>query len=102
MAKKNRIIRSRVKENKPLLKIARGMERDTSRDINQLMLRFNNRNDNPGIGTHQTFNDIYELRARNGGRVYYRRIDEDSYEILAYSEKHTQDRVINILREKYS
>ena len=56
---------------------------------------------NPGIGTRFLFNGIFEARARDGARVYFRHGESGIVEILAKSTKHTQDQVIRALQSLY-
>jgi hypothetical protein len=55
---------------------------------------------NPGIGTKSVFGNVFEARARDGARVYFRNTD-DGIEILAKSSKSNQARVIERLRSLY-
>lgn len=55
---------------------------------------------NPGVGTKHLFNGIYEARARDGARVYFRYVD-DTIEIVGKSDKANQQEVINALRKAY-
>ena len=97
----NMVVSSRVKEDNFLLKEAEklGKKEAISRDINHLIEQLNKGNTNPGLGTKSICRGIYELRGRNGGRVYYREIGKDQYEILGYSDKDSQEKVIKHLKE---
>lgn len=99
----NKVVSSKVKSDTHLLKIAKsvGRREDITRDINHLIHELNRGNTNPGIGTQHISEGIYELRGRNGGRVFYREIEGDKFEILAYSDKEKQAKVIDYLRNKY-
>jgi putative component of toxin-antitoxin plasmid stabilization module len=99
----NKVIGSNVKKDPLLLEIAEdiGNKNSISRDVNHLITQLNKGNTNPGLGTKTVSKGIYELRGRNGGRVYYRKIDNDKYEILGYSDKESQNKVINRLKELY-
>jgi putative component of toxin-antitoxin plasmid stabilization module len=55
---------------------------------------------NPGIGTKNVFGKVFEARARDGARVYFRQ-GENGVEILAKSNKANQEQVIKKLREVY-
>lgn len=99
----NHVVSSRVKKDSLLLKIAEevGRKQDISRDINHLIYQLNQGNLNPGLGTKSVSQNVRELRGRNGGRVYYREIEKGKYELLGYSDKGTQERVIRRLGELY-
>jgi len=101
----NRIVESRVKQDSLLLKVAEnvGAKDSISRDINHLLSELNKGHINPGLGTKAIHgaSGIHELRGRNGGRVYFRKISRERYEILGYSDKSNQEKVINRLRELY-
>ena len=106
------ITKSRVKENPTLLKIAKDLPDDRKKEINDLMTNFHKGISNPGIGNNYFkvgSKQIIELRSRNGARVYLTPITQynpaditkTKFEILAYSDKDTQDRVIALLRRLY-
>jgi len=99
----NKVIRSRVSKDSLLLRVAQdvGRRQAISRDINHLIAELNKGNTTPGLGTKTVSNGIYELRGRNGGRVYYREIEKGKYEILGYSDKPSQRGVINRLKDLY-
>jgi len=99
----NKVIGSRVKKDPLLLRVAEDIgEKDSiSRDVNHLIAELNKGNTNPGIGTKTVSTGLYELRGRNGGRVYYRESQKGKYEILGYSDKASQNRVINRLKKLY-
>lgn len=69
---------------------------DVSFDLERLTQRLGQGNLNAGIGTkHLQSTDVSYLRARNGGRVYFRTLAEDVYEVIAESGKgNNQDKVI--------
>lgn len=101
----NKVISSKVKKDPCLLRIAEEVTENEAvkRDINHLIHELNKGNTNPGIGTKKLrgVSDIYELRGRNEGRVYYREINKGKYEILGYSDKKSQKRAIDRLKEIY-
>lgn len=74
-----------------------------SRAANHLIRQFLSGNSNPGSGTRHIADDIYEMR--NDGehvvRVYYR-IKDNIVQILGYSSKHNQDRVIRLILDHYT
>ncbi|AOT73071.1 hypothetical protein Gferi_10350 [Geosporobacter ferrireducens] len=71
-----------------------------TKEMNELVNKFIAGNSNPGVGSKHLFNGVYELRSRNGARVYYRMVD-DTMEILGKSDKNTQQKVIDILMKMY-
>lgn len=48
-----------------------------------------------------SFNGIFEARARDGARVYFRNAGNNVIEVLAKSTKHTQEQAIKILQQLY-
>ena len=71
-------------------------------NINHLQDELAKGNDNPGIHKKYLGNNVWEHRARGGGRVYIREIG-DTVEILAKSGKGTQNqsKVIQRVKELY-
>lgn len=55
---------------------------------------------NPGIGTKNIARNIFEARSRGGARVYFRNVNE-KVEILGYSNKANQQKVINRILQIY-
>ena len=53
-------------------------------------------NKNPGLGSKHLSGDIYYLRGRNGGRVFYRMVD-DTMDILGKATKANEQKVINLV-----
>lgn len=90
-----------VKNNKKLLKYAQQAGVSHGDSINRLLANFMNGNVDPGSGTKHLFSGVFELRSRNGARVYFR-FTEEGTEIVGYSNKNNQQQVINILKEEYS
>jgi len=106
------IVRSRVKETPLLLKIAEDLSKDIKNEIDDLIIKFENGLTNPGIGNNYFKigeKQIVELRSRNGARVYLSPVSKyypndltkTDFEILGYSDKGTQTRVIAILESRY-
>ena len=106
------IIRSKVKKNPTLRKIAEDLPDNIKNEINNLMTQFNNGNTNPGIKNkcYKAGNiQIIELRSKNGARVYLTPVNKyypsdltkTDFEILGYSDKLTQQKVINIIKENF-
>ncbi len=83
-----------------LVKEAEEAGRSVQSEIDNLTSQLSQGNMNPGIGTKQVFDDIYEARGRAGARVYFRQVG-DTIEILAKSTKANQGSVITTLRKLY-
>ncbi len=100
----NMVVSSRVKQDPFLLRVSKdiGKKEKISRDINHLIERLNKGDTNPGLGSKYVLPNILELRGRNGGRVYCKKIEKEKYEILGYSDKANQKRVIAYLTRLYS
>lgn len=58
-------------------------------------------NFNPGIGSKYLIGDVFYARARDGARVFFRRVGEDAIEIVGKATKATESQVIRILEELY-
>lgn len=71
------------------------------RSIDHLTGELAKGNLNPGIGTKHLFGDIFEARARDGARVYFRNAGEGALEIVGKSDKADQAAVIRQLRQVY-
>jgi hypothetical protein len=98
-----RQIQSRVKENLALRKEASNLGQEASGEANRLVKQFLNGNPNPGLGRngHLEGTDIFYLRGKEGARVFMRQVGQDSYEILAYSDKNNETQVINLVLKYY-
>ncbi len=72
------------------------------RELDHLVYELGKGNLHAGLGRpgHIKGTDIFYLRGRNGGRLYYHQIT-DGYEILAKSGKKNQEKVIRKLLEIY-
>ena len=92
---------SRIGEVPSLVRIAKQLEGRVQASIDHLTGQLARGNLNPGIGTRFLFNGIFEARALDGARVYFRNIGNNTIEILAKSTKHTQDQVLAILARLY-
>ena len=77
-----------------------GKDATWQRESDERIQKFLSGNTNPGIGSKFLFNGIYELRSKNGARVYYR-MNKGSMEVLAKSNKDNQDKVIKVLKSLY-
>jgi hypothetical protein len=99
-----RQVRSTVKEGPPsLLRNARSLTKDQQASANDLVNRFLNGNKNPGIGTKTlSGTDVFYLRARDGTRVFMRKVGDEAYEIVGYANKGNEADVIKTLLGLYS
>lgn len=96
---------SAIKRNLPIRKLAEhaAIDQGIKRELDHLTLQLSRGNLQAGLGTpgHLDGTDIFYLRGRNGGRLYYHK-QGSGYEILAKSGKgDNQDQVINKLRALY-
>ena len=94
----------RIKEDAGLVRAAESAykDRNVQDGINHLIDELAKGNDNPGIHKKYLGNNVWEHRARGGGRLYTREIG-DKVEILAKSGKGTQNqsKVIQRVKELY-
>lgn len=65
-----------------------------AKEAENLIMNLKGGNMDPGIGTKNVARDIFEARSRNGARVYFRN-SGDAIDILGYSNKSNQQKVIN-------
>jgi RHS repeat-associated protein len=95
-------VKSLVKSDKHLLKYAKETfegNKALSKEATDLVDKFRKGLDG-GIGGHEVFKGVSELRGKNGARVYYRET-KDGMEILGYSNKNNQSQVIDRLKKVY-
>ena len=92
-------ITSRVKDNPALLKEAQKLSQAESRGINSLLEQISQGNMNPGIGT-KIFDGITEFRHRSGGRIYAI-VTGNKVDILGYSGKGNQPKVIGLIKDLF-
>jgi putative component of toxin-antitoxin plasmid stabilization module len=93
---------SRIGENPRLVKEAERLAgAGQQASVDALTAQLNAGNLNPGIGTRSLFNGVFEARARDGARVYFRNGPDGVIEVLAKSTKANQQTVINILEKLY-
>jgi hypothetical protein len=93
---------SRIGENPRLVKEAERLAGTGQQaSVDALTAQLNAGNLNPGIGTRSLFNGVFEARARDGARVYFRNGSDGTIEILAKSTKANQQTVISILERLY-
>jgi len=96
---------SKIDANPGLERLAREATTDQSvqRDIDHLTNELNKGNTRPGIGSAHLFGNVYYLRGRNGGRVFYRSgADGEGYELLAKASKANEGKVIRKLQRLYA
>jgi putative component of toxin-antitoxin plasmid stabilization module len=84
---------SRIKESGLLAREAEAAGRSVQKSLDHLVDSLSKGNLNPGIGTKPIGGGISEARARDGARVYFRKIGE-RIEILGKSAKDNQQKVI--------
>jgi RHS repeat-associated protein len=92
-----------VKKDAKLLKLAEEtfkgndlLRKESNTLIEQLMMG----NMNPGTGTKNIGQNIFEARARGGARVYFKH-GSSGVEIVGYSHKGNQQQVINRILQTY-
>jgi RHS repeat-associated protein len=87
---------SLIKESNTLVKAAQkaGSNEAVQKEINSLVKQFLSGNANPGIGSKHLINDIFYLRGREGGRIFYR-LKDGVFEILGKSSKDNEQQVID-------
>ncbi|HEU5380770.1 MAG TPA: polymorphic toxin-type HINT domain-containing protein [Ktedonobacteraceae bacterium] len=95
-------VQSLIHNDPGLVKAAQqaGKSPAIQRDIDNLIRRYLEGNENPGIGNGNLFGDINYLRSRNGARVFFR-IVGDAMQILGKSNKANEQVVIDILTRLY-
>jgi hypothetical protein len=97
----SRRARSLIDADPRLVREAEAASRSHQDSLNRLVNQLFQGNTNPGIGTKRVLGNIFEARARDGARVYFRMGADGVIEILAKSSKKNQSRVINLLMEIY-
>jgi RHS repeat-associated protein len=92
---------SRIGETPALKRAASKIEGEVQGSVDRLTALLAKGDMNPGIGTKHLFSGIFEARARNGARVYFRNAGERIIEIVGKSTKETQKQVIRALEQLY-
>ncbi|EFK96241.1 hypothetical protein LDC_1733, partial [sediment metagenome] len=95
---------SKIKDYNSLVKIAESLNKRNEKDINNLIKRLADGNENPGYVNHALtggISHIWECGSQDGARVYYIK-SGDTITILAKSNKNNQDETIELLRKYYS
>lgn len=90
-------VTSSIKNHPGLVKAAGKLAGAQQAAADALVAQLAAGNLSPGIGTKRLFGSVFEARARNGARVYFRS-SPGRIEILAKSTKTNQREVIEILR----
>jgi len=93
-----------INENSSLSRLAKKAVRDESikRDVNHLIQQLSFGNFQAGLGSkHLIGTPCSCARGKNGGRVFYERVGEKGYKIVAESSKDNEQQIINKLREIY-
>jgi hypothetical protein len=92
----------RIKDSASLVREAESLGEAAQREADDLVERYLAGNHNPGIGTKHLEGDIYYLRGRNGGRVFYRETAEGYMEVLGKADKSNEDRVIRLVLDTFN
>ncbi|MCY0957560.1 hypothetical protein [Streptomyces sp. H27-H5] len=71
-----------------------------AQDLKNLEAKLKNGNDQAGVGGAALSGGVRYQRARNGGRLFYRRVG-DAFEIVAKSDKYYEQKVIAELKRIY-
>lgn len=89
-------VTSSTKKNSKLLDLAKETFKNDKlrKEANHHIEQFTKGNTNPGIGTKALGNGLYELRGILGARVYFKYTGKNSIDILGYSNKDLQKKVI--------
>jgi len=93
-------VASSIKASPLLVREAQAAGQSVQRSLDALVGQLAKGNMNPGSGTKHLFSGVFEARAKDGARVYFRKIS-DGIEVLAKSSKANQDKVIKTLKELY-
>jgi hypothetical protein len=91
----------RIKDSPGLVREAENLGEAAQREVDDLVEKYLAGNHNPGIGTKRLEGDIYYLRGRNGGRVFYRETAEGYIEVLGKADKGNEDRVIRLVLDMF-
>jgi hypothetical protein len=92
---------SLIKNDPGLIRAAEEAGASVQMSLNNLEIRLARGNMNPGIGSKHLFGDIFEARARDGARLYFRQTG-GTIEIVGKSTKANQSKVISILQRMYA
>lgn len=97
---------SAIKKSSSILRLTQDAVRNKTieRELNHLVKELSKGNFEAGLGYpgHVGGTDVFYMRGRNGARVYYHKIGDNNYEIVAKSAKgRNQDQVMDNLRDMY-
>ncbi|MBU2638122.1 MAG: hypothetical protein KJ955_04060 [Nanoarchaeota archaeon] len=98
------MLTSAIKKDDRILRLTREAVRnqDVEKDLKHLVYELSKGNLQAGLGlAHVQGTDVNEMRGRRGGRLYFRRVGPEHYEIVAKSGKDNQEQVISRLRGLY-
>ncbi|MDI6738405.1 MAG: hypothetical protein QME12_07900 [Nanoarchaeota archaeon] len=98
------VLTSAIKKDDRILNLTREAVRnqDVEKGLNHLLHELAKGNFQAGIGPgHIRGTNVNYMRERKSGRLYFRQIGPEHYEIVAKSGKANQDKVISRLREMY-
>ena len=93
-------VKSSIKKSNALVKEANKLSGRAQDEINDLVSSFIKGNNNPGLGSKHLAGNIYYLRGRNGGRVFYRMVD-GTMDILGKATKSNEQKVINLVLQMF-
>jgi RHS repeat-associated protein len=91
---------SAIGRDKSLIKLADEAGGSVQKGIDQLTSQLAKGNLNPGLGSKNLFGNISYARARDGARVFFRKVG-DQIEILAKASKANEQAVIDRLKKLY-
>lgn len=94
-------VKSLIKADSFLVKAAESAGKSVQKSLDGLVSQLSKGNMNPGIGTKHLFSGIFEARARDGARVYFRQTEGGGIEVVAKSSKQNQEQVIGRLKDMY-
>jgi RHS repeat-associated protein len=91
---------SKIGDDKSLIKLADEAGASVQKGLDRLTTQISKGNLNPGIGTKHLFGDISYARARDGARVFFRKVGQQ-VEILGKASKANEQAVIDRLKQLY-
>jgi len=91
-------VASKINQRNSLSKEASRLTGRVQNEVNSLVNNFLSGNRNPGLGTKHLSGNIYYLRGREGGRVFFREVN-NTMQILGKATKANEQTVINLVLE---